>query len=102
MSRADWKGLGRRRFEPLCAGCGQVEGAGTGEPQPRDRNSIPRKTEPAPYEERFHDEIQFESRTHARSTTQCKATAPPTRHIINLIVQQSEALIKIKKLMYLV
>ncbi|CAK1578942.1 unnamed protein product [Parnassius mnemosyne] len=48
MSQADWKELGRRRFEPLCAGCGQVEGAGTSEPLPRDENSIPCEAEPAP------------------------------------------------------
>ncbi|CAK1590117.1 unnamed protein product [Parnassius mnemosyne] len=39
--RAYQKELGRRRFEPLYAGCGQVEGAGTGVPRPRDENSIP-------------------------------------------------------------
>ena len=48
VDRADRKELGRRRFEQLCAGCGQVEGAGTGEPQPRDRISIPRAAKPAP------------------------------------------------------
>ncbi|CAK1593374.1 unnamed protein product [Parnassius mnemosyne] len=48
MNRADRKELGPRRFEPLCAGCGQVEGAGTGEPLPRDGNSIPCEAKSAP------------------------------------------------------
>ncbi|CAK1602409.1 unnamed protein product [Parnassius mnemosyne] len=48
VSQADWKELGRRRFELLCAGCDQMEGAGTGEPRPRDGNSIPCAGEPAP------------------------------------------------------
>ncbi|CAK1603878.1 unnamed protein product [Parnassius mnemosyne] len=48
VSQADRKEFDRRRFEQLCAGCDQMEGAGTGECQPRDGNSIPCAAEPAP------------------------------------------------------
>ncbi|RVE41049.1 hypothetical protein evm_014301 [Chilo suppressalis] len=47
--QADRKGPGRRRFEPLGAGCDPKGEAGTGVPPPKDESSTPCEAEPVPY-----------------------------------------------------
>ncbi|RVE42735.1 hypothetical protein evm_012618 [Chilo suppressalis] len=47
--QADRKGPGRRRFEPLGAGCDPKEEVGTGVPPPKDESSTPCEAAPVPY-----------------------------------------------------